>query len=77
MDEKARAATLGLIEQLEREHPGESLDQLFKRYEKRLAADPVLRGSATLGALELLRDQLLDELVREGREVPPALRKPH
>jgi hypothetical protein len=30
-----------------------------------------------LGALELLRDQLLDELVREGREVPPALRKPH
>jgi hypothetical protein len=77
MDEKTRGATLGLIEQLEREHPNERQEQLFKRYQQRLAADPVLRESAMLGAFELLRDQLLDELVREGREVPPGLKKPH
>ena len=34
MDEKARAATLGLLEQLERNHPGESEKQIFERYRK-------------------------------------------
>jgi hypothetical protein len=77
MDKNARAVTLGLIEQLEREHPGESHDQLFKRYQERLAADPVLREVAMLGAFDLLCDQLLDDLMREGKEVPPGLRKPH
>jgi hypothetical protein len=30
-----------------------------------------------LGAFDLLCDQLLDDLVREGKEVPPGLKKPH
>ena len=78
MDEKtARANILGLIEQLEREHPGESQEQLFKRYEERLAADPVLREAAMVGAFNLLCDELLDGMVREGKEVPPGLKKPH
>ena len=77
MDEKARAATLGLLEQLQREHPDDSQEQLFKRYQQRLVADPALREAAMRGALELLNDELFDELVREGKEVPPGLRKPH
>ena len=77
MDEKARAATFGLIEQLEREHPGESQEQLFKRYQERLAADPVLREAAVLGAFDLLCDKTLDGWVHEGKEVPPGLKKPH
>jgi hypothetical protein len=72
MDEKARAATLGLIEQLEREHPGESQEQIFKRYRELIAADPVLREAAMWGVFELLCDQL-----REDREGPPGPRKPH
>lgn len=78
MDEKAPgAAALDLIEELQREHPGESARQLFKRFEERLAADPVLRESAAARAFHLLCDELLDDLVREGKEVPPWLRKPH
>lgn len=77
MDEKARAATLGMLEQLKREHPGESQEQLFKRYKKRLVADPALREDAMRGAFDLLCDQQLDDLVREGKEVPPWLKKPH
>jgi len=69
MDEKARAATLDLIKQLKRDHPNDSLEQLFKRYQDR--GDPAQREAAMRGAL------LLDELVREGKEVPPGLRKPH
>jgi hypothetical protein len=71
MDEKARAATLDLIEQLKRDHPNDSLEQLFKRYQDRQRGDPAKREAAMRGAL------LLDELVREGKEVPPGLRKPH
>jgi hypothetical protein len=77
MDEKARAATLDLIAQLEREHPGESQEQLFERYQKLIVADPALREAAMRGAFDLLRDQMLDDLVREGKEVPPGLKKPH
>jgi len=77
MDWKAQAATLDLIKQLEREYPAESREQLFERYQKRLADDPVLREAAMRGAFELLEDDLLDELVRDGKEVPPGLRKPH
>ena len=73
MDEKARAATLGLLEQLQREHPDDSQEQLFKRYQQRLVADPVLREAAMWGTFELLCDQLRAE--REG--LPPGLRKPH
>jgi hypothetical protein len=42
MDEKANAATLDLIEQLKRDHPKDSVEQLFKRYQQRLAPDPTL-----------------------------------
>ncbi|MGA9891116.1 MAG: hypothetical protein WBQ55_01835 [Xanthobacteraceae bacterium] len=77
MDEKARAATLGLLEQLEREHPGESQERLFKRYRKRLTADPALREAAMRGVFALLCDGLLDDLLREGKEVSPELKKPH
>jgi hypothetical protein len=78
IDKKAaRAATFGLIEQLKHDHPGESEGQLFKRYEERLAADPVLREAAIVGAFHMLCDELLDDFVREGKEVPPGLRKPH
>ena len=69
MDEKARAATLDLIEQLKRDHPNDSLEQLLKRYLDRLVADQT--EVAMRGAL------LLDELMREGKEVPPGLRKQH
>jgi hypothetical protein len=72
MDEKARAATLDLIEQLKREHLNDSLEQLFKRYQDRQRGDSVKREAAMRGAL------LLDELVRESKEVPPGLSKrPH
>jgi hypothetical protein len=52
MDEKARAATLRLKRQLEREHPGESQEQLFKRYQERLAAYPVLRAASMLESFD-------------------------
>ena len=77
MDEKAKAATFGLIEQLKRDHPDESEDQRFKRYQKRLAADPDLLQDAMRGAFQLLNNEMLDKLVREGKEAAPELRKPH
>ena len=77
MDEKANAATLDLIEQLKRDHPKDSVERLFKRYQQRLAADPTLRQPAMRGAFELLCNDLLDDLVRGGKEVPRVLRKAH
>jgi hypothetical protein len=73
----ARAATIGLLEQLKHDHPKDTEEQLFKRYQKRLAADPVLREAALYGAFEMLCDGMLDDLVREGKEVPAALKKPN
>ncbi|MDR3486690.1 MAG: hypothetical protein P4M05_17535 [Bradyrhizobium sp.] len=77
MDEKAKAATFGLIEQLKRHHLDESEDQRLKRYQKRLAVDPDLLQEAMRGAFELLNNEMFDKLVREGKEVAPELRKPH
>jgi len=73
----ARAATTGLIEQLKHDYPGDTEEQLFNRYQKCLAADPVLREAASYGAFEMLCDGLLDDLVRDGKEVPTALKKPN
>jgi hypothetical protein len=67
MDEKASAATLGLLEQLERDHPGESEEQIFERYRRALVADPELMKAAIRGAFEL---QYHDLLVQQGRASP-------
>ena len=66
-----------LIAELKREHPDETLDQLFEHYQKRLARDPVLREAATLGAFNMVSDEIRNHLVREGKELPPELTKPH
>ena len=73
MDEKARAATLGLLEQLERDHPGESEEQIFERYRKALVADPELMKAAIRGAFEL---HYHDLLIQQGR-APPTSTETH
>jgi hypothetical protein len=75
MDEKARAATLGLIDQLRLEHPFETEKQIMKRYGERLVAEPDLMEDAMRGIGELAHDLELNE--SEGEEVPSDLRKPH
>jgi hypothetical protein len=55
MDEKARAASFGLIDQLRLEHPFETEKQIMKRYGERLVADPELMADAMRGFLELAR----------------------
>ena len=77
MDEKARAATWALIEQLEREHPDETIDQIFDRYRARLAADADLRDDALRGVLELVRNEMIDKFFEKRKKAPPGLRKPH
>jgi hypothetical protein len=72
MDEKARAATLGLIEQLELDHPGENQEQIFERYRKALVADPELMKAAIRGAFELHYHELLTE---QGRAPPTSSEK--
>lgn len=73
MDEKANAATLGLLEQLERDHPDETSEQIFERYRAALIADPELMKAAIRGAFELHYHELL---MQQGRE-PPGSEKPH
>jgi hypothetical protein len=73
MDEKANAATLGLIEQLETEHPGESQEQIFERYRKALVADPQLMKAAIRGVFELHYHDLLKQ---QGRPPPTSSKKP-
>jgi hypothetical protein len=75
MDEKAKAATSGLLEQLRLEHPFETEKQIMKRYGERLVAEPDLMDDALRGIVELARDLELNE--SEGEEVPYGLRKPH
>lgn len=77
MDEKARAATLGLIDQLEREHPDETIDQIFERYRARLAADGDVRDDALRGVLELVRNEMIDKFFELRRKPPPGVKKPH
>lgn len=77
MDEKARAATWDLIDQLEREHPDETADQIFERYRARLAADADLRDDALRGVLELVRNEMVDKFFEKRKKVPPRVKKPH
>jgi hypothetical protein len=71
MDEKARAASFGLIDQLRLEHP----KQIMKRYGERLVADPELMADAMRRFLELARR--LDPDEREGEEASPDPWKPN
>ena len=51
MDEKAKAATFGLMDQLRLlRHPFETEKQIMKRYGERLVADPELMEDAMRGA---------------------------
>lgn len=72
MDEKAKAATIGLIDQLRLEHPFETEKQIMKRYGERLVADPELMEDAMRGMYELA-----SQLEQEGEGVPFDLGKPH
>ncbi|MGA7070213.1 hypothetical protein [Bradyrhizobium sp.] len=74
MDEKAKAATFGLMDQLRLEHPFETEKQIMKRYGERLVADPELMEDAMRGAFELARNLEPDQ---EGEEVAPDTWKPH
>jgi hypothetical protein len=73
MDEKAKAATLDLLEQLELDHPGESQEQIFERYRNALVADPELMTAAIRGVFEL---HYHDLLIQQGR-APPTSSKTH
>lgn len=75
MDEKARAAAFGLIDQLRLEHPFETERQIMKRYGERLVSDPELMADAMRGFLELARH--LDPDEQEGEEAPLDPWKPH
>jgi len=72
MDEKAKAATLGLLEQLELDHPDETKEQIFERYRKALVADPELMKAAIRGVFELHYHDLLME---QGRAPPTSSEK--
>jgi hypothetical protein len=73
MDEKAKAATFCLLEQLELDHPGENQEQIFERYRKALVADPELMKAAIRGVFEL---HYHDLLMQQGR-TPPMSNKKH
>jgi hypothetical protein len=73
MDEKARAATFGLLEQPERDHPDESQEQISDRYRKALVADPELMKAAVRAVVEL---HYHDLLLQEGR-APPTSNETH
>jgi|HubBroStandDraft_6_1064221.scaffolds.fasta_scaffold2207955_1 hypothetical protein len=64
MDEKGRAATFGLLEQLERDHPDESQEQISERYRKALVADPELMKATVRAVLGMRHHNLL--MPREG-----------
>jgi hypothetical protein len=72
MDAKANAATLGLLEQLELDYPGESQEQIFERYRKALGADPELMKAAIRGVFELHYHNLLKQ---QGKAPPTSSEK--
>ncbi len=75
MDEQAKAASFGLIDELRLEHPFETEMQIMKRYCERLVANPELMVDAMRGYLELAHQ--LDPDQQEGDEAQPDPWKPN
>ena len=78
LDEKAARETINrTIGELMSDYPHESAEQVFERFSKLMKADPSLRDAFLLSGFSRICDGMLDELVRLGKRVPDALKKPN
>jgi hypothetical protein len=78
LDEKAACETIDrIIGELKDEHPRDSNEETFERFLKLMNADQSLRDAFLLSGFSRICDEMLDELVRLGKRVPNALRKPN
>jgi hypothetical protein len=61
---------------LRKRHRKDSKEQLFARWLKLVESDESLKEAMIDDVFRMMTDELYDEAVREGRSIPPALRRP-
>jgi hypothetical protein len=76
MERKSKSKALEAIEELRRQYPTETVEELFERFNKLVQSDENLKDAVLKEQFEMLCDELYDEAAREGRSIPNVLRKP-
>ena len=64
------------LAKLRKQYPRDSKAQRFERWRKLVMSDEDLKEAMIEDAARMMEDELYDEAAREGRSIPPGLRRP-